>query len=87
VCVDCVLASLRIAQVDPSDEPLPVVVLSHLRRKEKQHSMNPGNSLFFSLSLSFFLFLSVFLFRHKEGGNDRLCKRTRGVKKGDRLLL
>jgi hypothetical protein len=29
MCVDCVLASLRIAQVDPSDEPLPEVVLSH----------------------------------------------------------
>jgi hypothetical protein len=30
MCVDCVLASPRIAQVDPSDEPLPEVVLSHL---------------------------------------------------------
>jgi hypothetical protein len=29
VCVDCVLASPRIAQVDPGDEPLPEVVLSH----------------------------------------------------------
>jgi hypothetical protein len=29
MCVGCVLASPRIAQVDPSDEPLPVVVLSH----------------------------------------------------------
>jgi hypothetical protein len=28
MCVDCVLASLRIAQVDPGDEPLPEVVLS-----------------------------------------------------------
>jgi hypothetical protein len=26
MCVDCVLASLRIAQVDPVDEPLPEVV-------------------------------------------------------------
>jgi hypothetical protein len=26
MCVDCVLASPRIAQVDPSDEPLPEVV-------------------------------------------------------------
>jgi hypothetical protein len=30
MCVDCVLASLRIAQVDPSDEPFPEVVLSQL---------------------------------------------------------
>jgi hypothetical protein len=29
MCVDCVLASPRIAQVDPSDEPLHEVVLSH----------------------------------------------------------
>jgi hypothetical protein len=28
MCVDCVLASPRIAQVDPRDEPLPEVVLS-----------------------------------------------------------
>jgi hypothetical protein len=28
MCVDCVLASPRIAQVDPGDEPLPEVVLS-----------------------------------------------------------
>jgi hypothetical protein len=31
--VDCVLASLRIAQVDPGDEPLPEVVLSHRHRR------------------------------------------------------
>jgi hypothetical protein len=30
MCVDCVLASLRTAQVDPGDEPLPEVVLSHV---------------------------------------------------------
>jgi hypothetical protein len=30
MCVDCVLASLRITQVDPGDEPLPEVVLSQL---------------------------------------------------------
>jgi hypothetical protein len=29
MCVDYVLASSRIAQVDPGDEPLPEVVLSH----------------------------------------------------------
>jgi hypothetical protein len=28
MCVDCVLVSLRISQVDPTDEPLPKVVLS-----------------------------------------------------------
>jgi hypothetical protein len=30
MCVDCVLASPRIAQVDPGDEPFPEVVLSQL---------------------------------------------------------
>jgi hypothetical protein len=30
MCVDCVLASSRKAQVDAGDEPLPVVVLSLL---------------------------------------------------------
>jgi hypothetical protein len=29
MCVDCVLASPRITQVDPGDKPLPEVVLSH----------------------------------------------------------
>jgi hypothetical protein len=28
--IDCVFASLRITHVDPSDEPLPEVVLSQL---------------------------------------------------------
>jgi hypothetical protein len=28
MCVDCVLASLSIAQVDPGDEPLPEVVVT-----------------------------------------------------------
>jgi hypothetical protein len=28
MCVDCVLASLRITQIDPDDGPLPDVVLS-----------------------------------------------------------
>jgi hypothetical protein len=28
MCVDCVLTSPRIAQVDPGDKPLPEVVLS-----------------------------------------------------------
>jgi hypothetical protein len=28
MCVDCVLTSLRIAQIDPGDGPLPEVVLS-----------------------------------------------------------
>jgi hypothetical protein len=30
MCADCVLASLRITQVDPGDEPLSEVVLSHI---------------------------------------------------------
>jgi hypothetical protein len=30
MCVDCVLASSRMAQVDPSEEPLPEVALSQL---------------------------------------------------------
>jgi hypothetical protein len=32
MCVDCVLASPRIAQVDPGDEPLPEVILSQCHR-------------------------------------------------------
>jgi hypothetical protein len=32
MCVDCVLASLRIAQVDLGDGPPPEVVLSQQRR-------------------------------------------------------
>jgi hypothetical protein len=28
MCVDCILALSRIAQVDPDDEPLPEVILS-----------------------------------------------------------
>jgi hypothetical protein len=30
MCVDCILVSPRIAQVDPGDEPFPEVVLSQL---------------------------------------------------------
>jgi hypothetical protein len=30
MCVDCVLASSRIAQVEPGDEPLSEVILSQL---------------------------------------------------------
>jgi hypothetical protein len=30
MCVDCVLASPRIAQVDPDDEPLLELILSQL---------------------------------------------------------
>jgi hypothetical protein len=33
MCVDCVLASLRIAQVDPGDEPLFEVVCHSYPRK------------------------------------------------------
>jgi hypothetical protein len=35
MCVDCVLASLRIAQVDLGDEPLPEVVLSQLPKLQR----------------------------------------------------
>jgi hypothetical protein len=30
MCVDCVLASPKITQVDPGDQPLPEVVLSQI---------------------------------------------------------
>jgi hypothetical protein len=30
MCVECILASPRIAQVDPANEPLPEMVLSWL---------------------------------------------------------
>jgi hypothetical protein len=43
MCVDCVLASPRIAQVDPDDEPPSEVVLSHVdvlnRHKIEIHQM------------------------------------------------
>jgi hypothetical protein len=35
MCVDCVLASPRIAQVDLGDEPLPKVVLSYLHLRQQ----------------------------------------------------
>jgi hypothetical protein len=35
MCVDCVIASSRIAQVDPDDEPLFEVVLSYVFREPK----------------------------------------------------
>jgi hypothetical protein len=37
LCVDCVLASPRIAQVDPGDEPLPEMVLSHRGFTPQKH--------------------------------------------------
>jgi hypothetical protein len=36
MCVDCVLASPRIAQVDPGDGPPSEVVLSHLHKRDIQ---------------------------------------------------
>jgi hypothetical protein len=49
MCVDCVLASLRIAQVDPGNEPLPEVVLSHTpvspsREPNPHRSRSPSDS-------------------------------------------
>jgi hypothetical protein len=35
MCVDCVLASLRIAQVDPGNEPLPEAVLSQYSQERE----------------------------------------------------
>jgi hypothetical protein len=45
MCVDCVLASPRIAQVDPSDEPLPEVVLSQRSRASNVQSTRHQSSL------------------------------------------
>jgi hypothetical protein len=42
MCVDCVLASPRIAEVDPGDEPLPELVLSQLVSEQTW-----GNTLVF----------------------------------------
>jgi hypothetical protein len=39
MCVDYVLVSLRIAQVDPSDGPPSEVVLSHTIIKDSAHSL------------------------------------------------
>jgi hypothetical protein len=46
VCVDCVLDSPRIAQVDPGDEPLPEVVLSHNGRQFLVQAFLGGGSGF-----------------------------------------
>jgi hypothetical protein len=46
MCVDCVLASPRIAQVDLGDEPLPEVVLSQcclLSSFEPRAALGPIN--------------------------------------------
>jgi hypothetical protein len=43
MCVDCVLASPRIAQVDPGDEPLPEVVLSHQPKLGTSHLILLGS--------------------------------------------
>jgi hypothetical protein len=37
MCVDCILASPRIVQVDPDDEPLPEVVLSQTLAQAGRH--------------------------------------------------
>jgi hypothetical protein len=51
MCVDCVLASPRIAQVDPGDEPLPEVVLSQPPSQDitKQPLQEPTWASFTSL--------------------------------------
>jgi hypothetical protein len=45
MCVNCVLASSRIAQVDLDDEPLPEVVLSHEGFRNKAFEDSFQNSL------------------------------------------
>jgi hypothetical protein len=39
MCVDCVLASQRITQVDPGDKPLPEVVLLEISLAEHSRSI------------------------------------------------
>jgi hypothetical protein len=41
MCVDCVLASPRITQVDPGNEPLPEVVLSHRCHAARSGTLPP----------------------------------------------
>jgi hypothetical protein len=41
MCVDCILASLRIAQVDPGNEPLLEVVLSQLLARKLTQKVLP----------------------------------------------
>jgi hypothetical protein len=43
MCVDCVLASPRIAQIDPGDEPLPEVVLS--QASDEQYKGMPDDEI------------------------------------------
>jgi hypothetical protein len=45
MCVDYVLASPRITQVDPGDEPLPEVVLSHLWLLQRKCGESSGDNL------------------------------------------
>jgi hypothetical protein len=45
MCVDCVLAPSRIAQVDPGDEPLPEVVLPQFIMEHIIHRFNISQTL------------------------------------------
>jgi hypothetical protein len=51
MCVDCVLASPRITQVDPGNEPLPKVVLSQLSRIEDLFDQIIGAHVFSKIDL------------------------------------
>jgi hypothetical protein len=51
MCVDCVLASPRITQVDPGNEPLPKVVLSQLSRIEDLFDQIIGVHVFSKIDL------------------------------------
>jgi hypothetical protein len=53
----------------------PVLLCHGLRRKEKKHSINPDIPFFL---FSFFLFPSLFLFRHREGGKEGTMDCVRG---------
>jgi hypothetical protein len=54
MCIDCVLASPRIAQVDPGDEPLPEVVLSQWATVAMGCSEAQRTSEFFKFPLDLF---------------------------------
>jgi hypothetical protein len=65
----------------------PVLFRHGLRRKEKQHSLYHGNSLFLSFSYLLF-FLPLFLGIRKEVRRERwIVQEDAGVHKGDCLLL
>jgi hypothetical protein len=67
----------------------PVLLRHGLRRKEKKHSLNPSNSIFFfPFPFSSFFFSLSFSGAGNEARRERrIVQEDVGVRKGDHLLL